>query len=141
MWHSDDPAGKLRVSAILYEIFARAYLENRKSKDTDSLAARALGLLDKYYSNSELTVSQIARELYVSEAYLRRVFHEAYGESPMHCILRRRIDRAIALLETNYYTVAEVAEMSGFRDPRHFSTVFKKTVGSSPSDYRYDFKM
>ena len=99
------------------------------------------GQAEESTPNPELTVAQIARELYVSEAYLRRTFHEAYGESPKRCILRRRIDRAISLLETNYYTVAEVAEMSGFHDPRHFSTVFKKTVGRSPSDYRYDFKM
>ena len=71
---------------------------------------------------------------------MRRLFREKYAVSPKQYILRRRLDRAVSLLETRYYTVAEVAELSGFADPRHFSTVFKKERGCSPSAYKYEFE-
>ena len=105
------------------------------------MLSRALAFIARECFRPDLTVSEIAHELYVSEVYLRRLFREAYGCSPKRYILQRRLDRAVSLLETRYYTVTEVAELSGFADPRHFSTVFKKEFGSSPSAYKYDFKV
>ena len=44
--------------------------------------------------------------------------------------------RAAQLLETNAYTVSEVAYMVGFIDMHYFSTCFKKAFGKTPSEYR-----
>jgi AraC-like DNA-binding protein len=42
------------------------------------------------------------------------------------------LDYGVALLETGYYTVEEVAELSGYTDPKYFSTSIKRYTGSSP---------
>ena len=37
-----------------------------------------------------------------------------------------RLNRALVLLMSRKYTVAEVADMTGFSDPKYFGIVFKK---------------
>ena len=140
-WQTGSETRKWEVSRILCDIFALAFRECRKDSASNAMLSRALAFIARECFRPDLTVSEIAHELYVSEVYLRRLFREAYGCSPKRYILQRRLDRAVSLLETRYYTVSEVAELSGFADPRHFSTVFKKEFGSSPSAYKYDFKV
>jgi AraC-like DNA-binding protein len=35
--------------------------------------------------------------------------------------------------ENGFYTVEEVSNLSGFSDPKYFSTIYKKRFGHSPS--------
>lgn len=141
VWQTGAPDRKWEVSRILCEIFALAYRECKRETVGHALLDRAVAYIDQNYCRPDLTVAEVAEKLFVSEVYLRRLFQKKYTASPKQYILRRRLDRAVSLLETRYYTVAEVAELSGFADPRHFSTVFKQNFGSSPSVYKYDFKM
>lgn len=101
---------------------------------------RAQGALDGYLhqrlSDPELSVAQLARQSHVSEQYFRRSFKKKYGVSPRQYLNDARIDYAKSLLLTDYYTVGEVARMSGFEDANYFSTAFKKRVGQTPLEYK-----
>ena len=46
-----------------------------------------------------------------------------------------RIDFSIFLLDSNYYKIYEVAEKSGFSNPKYFSTVFKSIMKLSPTEW------
>ena len=46
-----------------------------------------------------------------------------------------RIRYAISLFDRGIESVKNVALLSGFADPLYFSTVFKKSVGTSPKEY------
>ena len=48
-----------------------------------------------------------------------------------------RIKYAVSLFDHGMDSVKNVALLSGFNDPLYFSTVFKKTVGVSPTDYAH----
>ena len=47
-----------------------------------------------------------------------------------------RIKKAKDLLQTGYFTIKETALKSGFDNVKYFSTLFKKEVGCSPSEYK-----
>ena len=47
----------------------------------------------------------------------------------------RRIEIAKALLESNLYSVAEVAMRSGFESISYFSSEFRRATGFSPKEY------
>ncbi|MCZ2603973.1 helix-turn-helix domain-containing protein [Bacteroides fragilis] len=49
--------------------------------------------------------------------------------------LRATLNKALILLMSRKYTVAEVADMTGFSDPKYFRIVFKKRFGDSPTKY------
>ncbi|MBE6546584.1 MAG: helix-turn-helix transcriptional regulator [Ruminococcaceae bacterium] len=138
-WEGKEEGYRLRTQAILYEILALAYEENRGSSFRNPLVEQAVRHIEREALHAELPVSELADALHISEAYLRRLFNREMGVSPKQYILRYRIHHAISLLESGYYSVAEVAEHSGFGDPKHFSVEFKKITGKSPSVYSYEF--
>ena len=39
-----------------------------------------------------------------------------------------------------FYSIKEVATLSGYRDYKYFSTEFKRIKGVSPSEYLYNYK-
>ena len=51
-------------------------------------------------------------------------------------VVRERIDRAVRLLAAPTLSIAHISQVVGFCTPSHFSTVFRRITGVSPSAYR-----
>ena len=71
----------------------------------------------------------------MSPTYFRRLFHSVFHETPVQYRRRLRIARAVDLLLTGQYSIAEIAAACGYPDPAYFSRVFHQTMGLSPSEY------
>ncbi|MHB9025217.1 MAG: AraC family transcriptional regulator [Armatimonadota bacterium] len=85
---------------------------------------------------SELTRLPTAlRHLGYSYAHLTRVFHRAYGMSPLGYLNALRIERAKYLLQESTLAINEIADRVGIGDPAYFSRLFKKYTGSSPTAF------
>lgn len=140
-WNARQSGYRLQAASILYRIFALAYEENREQKARHPLVEKALQLMETDYLRKDFHISDLVRELHISEVYLRRLFKRDTGVSPKQYLLQRRIQKAVSLLSTDYFTIADIAAQSGFNDPKHFSVEFKKIVGVSPSDYAYRFQL
>jgi two-component system response regulator YesN len=89
-----------------------------------------------HYSNSELSLDELADTLQVSPVYLSRQFKEELGASFIYILTEIRIKKAIELLDQTEHTMNDIAELVGFDNQHYFSTSFKKTVGISPNQYR-----
>jgi AraC-like DNA-binding protein len=72
----------------------------------------------------------------VSESHFARSFKAAFGETPHRYLLRRRMERAKALLRAGELSVTEVCLEVGFTSLGSFSTQFRRFVGESPTAYR-----
>lgn len=84
-------------------------------------------------------LARLADALHVStRTLLRRVAAET-GQSPLQHLQTARVQRARHLLETTDRTVAEVARTVGYRDPGSFASVFARSTGLRPRDYRATF--
>lgn len=81
----------------------------------------------------ELSVEELAKSIDMSVSYFRRLFHEAYGCSPMQYIINLRIENARDLLLSGEVNVTEAAHLSGFEDIYYFSTLFKRKTGITPT--------
>lgn len=86
-------------------------------------------------SDPSLSVRSISESLGFTENYLCSLFKREVGMTLNKVILNQRIELAKRLLVGNF-KLYEVAERVGFSDPNYFSTVFKKQVGMSPTDFR-----
>ena len=96
-------------------------------------------LLDFIHANFQdpsLTVASLAKRIGVSPAYLRRSFGDKFGTSPIKYLTGLRLSHAKQLLEAGYHTIEEVAKLSGYNDPKYFSTAFKRAFGVSPGAAR-----
>ena len=94
----------------------------------------------KNYKKGDLSIKEIADKSFMSEVYFRKLFKEEYGISPQKYIIDLRIQNAIGLISAGYYSLKEVAYMSGYHDYKYFSVEFKKAMGVSPSEYVYNYK-
>src|SRR5690625_944712 len=91
--------------------------------------------IDREYAQP-LNVEGLARDAYMSAGHLSREFRRIYQESPYSYLMRRRIERAMALLRFGDLSVTEICFTVGCSSLGTFSTRFTELVGVSPSVYR-----
>lgn len=91
-------------------------------------------LIENYTSN--VTVSVVARRMYLSAEYLSRLFKAEVGKSPYTFLIELRINKAKELLENTSMPIHAIALRVGYSDAYHFSKQFKKATSMSPSEYR-----
>ena len=83
-----------------------------------------------------LTLAGIAREAGLSPYHFLRLFKAATGRTPVRYLVDLRVACARRHLERSNASITDIAHLCGFASGAHFSTVFSRRVGSSPSAYR-----
>jgi AraC family transcriptional regulator len=63
-------------------------------------------------------------------------FKQSTGATPHRYVLERKIDRAKELLRDPNRSVLEASARTGFVDQSHFTKIFRRMVGITPSEYR-----
>lgn len=84
----------------------------------------------------KLSVEQLADMFAIGRRSLERRFKKATCNTVIEYIQRVKIEAAKKQLETSRKTVNEVMYEVGYSDVKAFRTIFKKTTGLSPIDYR-----
>ena len=93
-------------------------------------------LMEEELSNSELDVTRITRLLLISRTKLYYKIKGLTGETPSNFFRTYKLNRAAELLKSGEHTVSEIADMCGFSTQSHFSVVFKKQFGVTPTEYK-----
>lgn len=96
---------------------------------------KATKLIVENMSNSAFTIDCLCREMAMSRTLFYVKLKTYTGKSPQDFIRVIRLERAAALLR-NGRSVTDAAALTGFDNPKYFSTVFKKYFGVSPSKYQ-----
>jgi AraC-like DNA-binding protein len=89
----------------------------------------------RQHVQENITVSQLAAQVHLSEGHCRRLFVRYIGDTPKAFLNRLRLDEALSLLEQGGLSVREIAEQVGFADPGYFARYFRKHLHESPSDF------
>ncbi|WP_339816959.1 bifunctional transcriptional activator/DNA repair enzyme AdaA [Paenibacillus sp. FSL R7-0216] len=91
--------------------------------------------IDRHY-DEKLTLELLADMCHGSPYHLQRTFKRAMQMTPVEYIQRRRIEAAKRTLLHTRRTVADIALEVGIGSPAYFITLFKKTTGITPNEYR-----
>ncbi len=83
-----------------------------------------------------ITVSQLADELYVNPSHLSRVFKKETGKTVIQYIQHYKTERAKELLKQPGIKLYEVAQILGYESVAHFNRIFLREVGMSAKDYQ-----
>lgn len=89
----------------------------------------------------EIRIADLAALVGVSEGHLHRAFRITTGKTPLTFITERRVQRAMQMLARGRMSIAEIAISVGFLNPSHFTRMFRKITGRSPSEYRTGVKL
>jgi len=112
-----------------------SYLSELHSKSTNRIVMLALEFVHQNY-NKDITLTQLAEQLYVSPNYLSKIFSNKVNQTFSHYLLEYRIEESKKFLLEPKYKIYEVAELTGFSDVAHFSKSFKQIVGVSPHQFK-----
>lgn len=93
-------------------------------------------IVNENISNVDMDVNFIAKQMGMSRASLYNKTKGMMDIGISEYIIKCRLEYARKLLDATTLSISEVAEQSGFKHSRNFSTVFKNAMGMSPSDYR-----
>jgi AraC family carnitine catabolism transcriptional activator len=80
-----------------------------------------------------LPCGEIAERVGLSRRQLERHFQQQLGVSPLKHYVMLRLAKAHQLLQQTDLPVTEIAISSGFGSPEHFSRLYRKMFGRSPS--------
>ena len=137
VWSGKEHGYYLKALSLFYKILyemersdATLYDEKRER------IKEAVAYLHSSYTDPELSVAKLCTRAYMSDTYFRRLFSEIYGSNPLVYLNDLRLSHAAVLLSETNSSIEEVARLSGFRDVKYFSTLFKKRNGLSPSRYK-----
>ncbi|HEY0107809.1 MAG TPA: AraC family transcriptional regulator [Rhizomicrobium sp.] len=86
--------------------------------------------------DSPLALADVAGAAGLSRMHFAAQFRAATGVRPHEYVLRRRIEKAQAILATTDMPIAELSFASGFSSQAHFTVVFKRFSGLTPRRWR-----
>ena len=96
----------------------------------------AKSLIDQSFSAPDFSIAVLAETLKISDSYLRREFKKAFGLSPVSYLKNLRINNAKSLLDSNYYSIAQIARQCGFNSVSYFIQSFHTETGVTPLSYQ-----
>lgn len=111
-------------------------IEERKTNKHDELINKTIATITEGYYKLDLSPEYLADYTDISAIYLSRLFKKVTGKSIMDFITDVRLEKARKLLATTNITANDIALKVGFSSSTYFFTVFKKTHGMTPSDFR-----
>lgn len=145
----DENELSLRVKGLLEqrELLKRAYMKAAGSSDDmvqrRNYSVKDQNFLDRFVSALEnafragrVDCEELASELCIGRVQLNRKIKAITGLKTTEYIHLLRITRAKDLLDNTALSIGEVALRCGVEDVGYFSTIFRKSVGMTPSAYR-----
>lgn len=101
----------------------------------DALMDRIMRAINENISDPEFNVEKLTEDVGISRAQLHRKIKEITGISAGEFIRNLRLEQAGRLIREGKINVTQVAYTVGFNNQSHFSTLFKKHYGMSPTEY------
>jgi transcriptional regulator GlxA family with amidase domain len=127
-------AARLALVPLVRDGGQAQYIAEEPSGMSTALAP-VLEWMDKHLDR-EWSLATIADRAHTSTRTLSRRFKEQTGMTPLAWVLRARVRRAQALLESTTATIEEVAAQAGFESAATLRAHFHRLVGVNPTTYR-----
>jgi AraC-like DNA-binding protein len=140
-----QPVSTLAIEETVLELLdlslARAYDArpgNRQrpvTRDEREIADRASAVLSRL-SNSHATLTTISRTVGVSAFHLSRIFRKVTGRTLARHHLHLRLLASLTPLGESGTSIPDIGVTHGFAGHSHYTAVFHRTFGVTPSGYR-----
>jgi AraC-like DNA-binding protein len=130
--HTQQPAENLLLNVF------NTFLKNKPgSKKKTPAWARELKELIQDHIDTNLSLKELSKGLEINPSYLSREFSKYFEDLSFGEYIRKlRIEKAMDLIQSSTCSLTEIAYLTGFSDQSHFTRIFKKHTGRSPSAYK-----
>ncbi len=97
--------------------------------------AASKNYIKKNYRN-KITLKDVANIIHLNPVYLSILFKKETGQRFVDYLMTYRVEQSKMYLDNNKYSIAQISEMVGYGDSRHFSRKFRQITGYTPTEYR-----
>lgn len=119
------PNLKLNEESIVQD----SNLKNRK------IVEKTIEIIKKNIDKN-ISVEDIAAEVFLNAKYLNTIFKHIMGESISKYLIKSKLIIAAELLRDPSIKIYEVCDRIGYTDQNYFRDIFTKHFGVTPSEYR-----
>ena len=139
IWLQKPLGYRHECAGLLYRILAKLYRDHASQAPGYGKIEAAVRYIEQNCLKKDFSLAPAAASCFMSEVYFRQLFKKRFHMSPKQYVICYRIRHAASLILAGYFSLQEIADLCGFNDPKHFSTVFKRIMGVPPSRYSYHF--
>ena len=113
-----------------------AELENGNVR-MSAVAENIRQYIDMHYKE-DISLQSVAEKMNYSDAYFCKIFKQCFDKSFIGYLTEYRLERAKQLLADVRINVKDISVNVGYRDSNYFAKVFKRAMGSTPTEYRME---
>lgn len=120
---------------LLLEVFNK-FIKNHSKKKMPTWAIELKEMIQDHI-DTNLNLTELSKDLDINPSYLSREFSKHFDNLSFgEYIRKQRIEKAIVLMQHSLHSLTDIAYLTGFSDQSHFTRIFKKHIGISPSAFR-----
>lgn len=135
-FESGKDGSQLLMQSLLTMVFIRLFRHVQTSGGAvgEDTSARILSYVENHFETANL--SMVASHFGYSNGYFSRYFKNLFGVGLITYINSLKIHRAEELIKSSNgdISVEEICNRVGFKDRKHFCSIYKEYVGYSPSE-------
>lgn len=117
-----------------FEMYDNPVNSSLKNDDVDKIY-EAKTILENNLE-TPLSLMELSRKVGINDFKLKKGFKEVFGNTVFGYLNDLKMNRAQLLLLNNNLSVAEIARLSGYKNPTHFTAAFKKKFGILPGSLK-----
>lgn len=130
-------AGQSALDMLRYEnyLLDKIFEYEEELEQSKGLIEKINDYISVHYAE-DIGRNEIGAEFYLVPEYLSKLYKKKTGMKLKDYINEYRIEQAKILLQKEDESIGEVAIKTGFDNLSYFSTLFKKSTGMTPVEYR-----
>lgn len=129
----------IELLLLQFEQFQPAFRQNSGLKKADVEKIHAVREYILCHLNEARSLADLAHTVGTNEFTLKRGFREIFGTTVFGFWSDARMEEARRMLSEQEMNVNEVSDFIGYKNPRHFSTAFKRKFGVLPGAVKREF--
>ncbi|OAM91048.1 hypothetical protein AW736_05310 [Termitidicoccus mucosus] len=130
-----ESMGTTLATHLLRALFKADPRPLQRGRFSEKTAASLTRYIDEHLAD-ELSLATLAQVCNVSPGYFSRLFKQTFGVSPHHYVMRRRVEKAEALLRISDEKEIDIALQCGFSDDTLMARWFRRVLGCLPREIR-----
>ncbi len=133
---------ELKIKGLLCDVYSLILCEHQK-EFTKFIPSNRLELerleqmlnyLDTHFE-SVVSLQELADQVHLSREVCCRLFKKMTGKTVTGYLEEYRVNKSLSLVQSNQYSMIQIADMTGFSSASRFAQAFRKHFGCNPGEY------
>ncbi len=126
---------------LLHEVYLKFLKSKSAARQPQWVIELKEMIQDQVDAQMSVDFKKLSSQLELNPSYLSREFSRYFDDLNFGDYVRKkRIEKAIELMKNPRISLTEISYLTGFSDQSHFTRIFRKQLGESPSQFRKNLK-